>query len=90
MEWYHFNIESCLTNLKHVKPNLRKQEIKIEEMCSDLNLKSISTCKAIHDTTSFSLAFVTEKNNFKLVYSGDTMPNDDLGKYIFLHENFCF
>ena len=93
LEWYHFNIESCLTNLKHVKPNFRKQEIKIEELTSDLNLKSISTCRAIHDTTAFSLALVTEMNNFKLVYSGDTMPNDDLGELlcigIFWEKYYC-
>lgn len=47
------------------------------ELLSHLNLSSLVTAYVVHCDNSFGVAFTT-LDGFKLTYSGDTMPSEEL------------
>ncbi len=94
---YHRKFEPVLTHLYQVcnehlltftppeSPNVKTQMLYpavLKELLEGIGLQSIKTCRAVHCPSSFSVSLVT-KTGFKLVYSGDTRPNEtfvELGK----------
>jgi len=53
----------------------------LTEMNLDCGLKSILTCRAVHCPSSFHVAMTFENGEdkgYKIVYTGDTRPHDDL------------
>ena len=89
---YHNKFEPVLTHLMQISnehlltftppshPDQKTQTLYpsvLNEVCEALGLQSIKTCRAVHCPSSFSVSLVT-KAGFKLVYTGDTRPNDAL------------
>jgi ribonuclease Z len=87
---YHRKFEPILTDLYQVSnehlltftpPNNKEIKTQIlypavlKELVDGTGLESIKTCRAVHCPSAFSVSLVT-KSGFKLVYSGDTRPNN--------------
>lgn len=63
-------------------------ENKLSKVLTDLNLCDISTCFVRHCPNAFGVA-ITHKSGYKITYSGDTMPSENLINLGTLSNHFC-
>lgn len=47
------------------------------QLLAALDLRQVNTCEVKHCPNAFGVCF-THKDGWKITYSGDTMPSDDL------------
>ncbi|EPS43282.1 hypothetical protein H072_2773 [Dactylellina haptotyla CBS 200.50] len=74
--------------------NIPELTQRVEEMMTDLSLKTVQTSRAVHCRGSYTVAFTFKsfaEQGFKVAYSGDTRPTDgfiEIGKdcTVLIHE----
>ncbi|KAI9291413.1 Metallo-hydrolase/oxidoreductase [Neoconidiobolus thromboides FSU 785] len=72
--WKFINTYNLILENNNIKPEYQQQ---IDNLLVEMEFKEITTCIVPHCQHSFGISFIT-KDNFKLVYSGDTRPSDNL------------
>ena len=93
LSYYHHKIEPVLEGARHIhnehlllsyasqtaqkKTQLIYPEV-LEDLCRSTGLKSIAVSRAVHCANAFCVALTTARDDFKIVYTGDTRPNEDL------------
>ncbi|XP_023349150.1 zinc phosphodiesterase ELAC protein 2, partial [Eurytemora carolleeae] len=71
------NARSLLQGAKVSESRSEKYDKK-DELLKYTGLNEIQTCEAVHSKDSFSIAFRTAVGGYKITYSGDTRPNNQL------------
>lgn len=93
---FEANFDAGNTKLEIARDNLKPiNENAINKLYEDLNIKELSTCRAIHCYWAYSVSITFGLNNtedFKVSYSGDTRPNSkfvDIGynSDLLIHES---
>lgn len=108
LRFYHEEFEPILTHAEQIKnehlllilltaKNTTSQAIYpkiLQEVHEATGLKNLATSRAVHCPSSFCVTFTTEANDYKVVYTGDTRPNNALTQLavhlkspdLFIHE----
>ncbi|TRY64011.1 hypothetical protein TCAL_00784 [Tigriopus californicus] len=108
LRFYHEEFEPILTHAEQIKnehlllvtltakmtPTQSIYPKVLQEVLEATGLKDLATSRAVHCPSSFCVTFTTEADDYKVVYTGDTRPNNSLTQLavrlkspnLFIHE----